>query len=197
MFSRGIVVHPSMASRDVFGCSATMMKDKFMPLFLEKGYIVCKYNDAPVNVTDAKLVHGNIDGIEGAHDVLTVLHDLHPRLAVPSKSVCREMLGMVYREMLDHDESWQALRGLHVNDWKETMVRRIRSLCRIAQQGLCKQKQPKWVKELPFNTKEVDTTEVKTETDDKDKAELKCDKDKAEFTFGFDDELMLPWRKWV
>ena len=189
--------HPSMAARDVFACSAAEMKDKFMPLFLEKGYIVCKYNDAPVNVTDAKLVHGSIDGIEGVHDVLTVLQACHPNLAVPSKSVCREMLGMVYKEMMDHDQSWQSLRGLHVNDWKETMVRRIRSLCRIAQQGLCKQKQPKWVKELPFNTKEVDTTEVKTETDDKDKAELKCDKDKAEFTFGFDDELMLPWRKWV
>ena len=188
--------HPSMAARDVFACSAAEMKDKFMPLFLEKGYIVCKYSDEPTKVTDAKLVHGATDGIEGAHDVLTVLHDLHPNLAVPSKSTCRDMLGMVYKEMYEH-ESWKTLRGLHVNDWKETMVRRIRSLCRIAQQGLCKQKQPKWVKELPFNTKEVDTTEVKTETDDKDKAELKCDKDKAEFTFGFDDELMLPWRKWV
>jgi hypothetical protein len=137
----------------------------------------------------AKALHGE-NGVEGAEDVLKAYHATQKNMATPPKSVLVEALKIVRKELVDTPE-WSSLKPTEVDDWDETISRRIRNSIRAVSQAMHKRSRPKWLSKLPWA---LDTcAETQQELDEEDEFELEEVNDL--FEYGVSDEFMLPYRR--
>jgi hypothetical protein len=90
--------------------------------------------------------------------MLSMLFSLHPGLSF-QKAKVKDALLLVYQaQKKEHPNSDRfSLTKSELEDWVETIQRRVRNLCRVVSQGMLKSPSAPWVRRLPWN-RECDDT---------------------------------------
>jgi len=172
------------------------------PIVVARGRSFCTYADESKRLTDAKLVHGQ-HGVEGHHSLLAALNGLQENL-VFKKSTVEEAMDLIFEK---HGKSFGRMTEGERADWKETLTRRLRNLCRAVSQGDCKSRNAAWVKALPWHAASGTDHEepgvaakpqaavLETTPPPQKRSRISCKTTAGdEFKFGFDNEVMLPYR---
>jgi len=132
--------------------------------------------------------------------LLAALHGLQENL-VFKKTTVEEALDLILEK---HGKSWGRMTETERIDWKETLTRRLRNLCRAVSQGECKTRNATWVKALPWHaangTEEPgiaakpEAANLETTPPPQKRSRMSPTTAGDEFKFGFDNEVMLPYR---
>ncbi len=177
-----------------FSGSADDLYAVLKPFVIKQGVSFCRYADESKTVTAGKLQRG-LDGVEGHHDLLAALKKLQSNLSFPQTTV-KGSLDLIHER---HGQKWRMTSTEHA-DWKETLARRIRNLCRAVAQGELKSASSKWVRSLPWNAALDEVGDASTPSTSKRANESRpkiTGKSKdadTSTTYGFDKELHLPYR---
>jgi hypothetical protein len=167
-----------------FGGTADELYEILKKCASENGASFCRYRDESAIVTEAKLVHGD-DGVEGHLGLLTELHSLQANLSF-TKVLVDEALGKIFADFKDE---WKMKNG-DLDDWRVTLQRRIRNLCRCVSQGGVKSAGAQWVKNLPWNLSSgAPASSAASSVPVKKKPAIE-----VPYKYEFDMELLLPVR---
>ena len=162
----------------------------------------------------ARLIVQGRDGVAGHHKLLAKLHNVQPNLSFPKRRVL-SALDLVYREHRKR-EGW-AMSKSEAEDWRVTICRRIRCLCRVVAQGQLKSSRSGWVAALPWRASETKSaeegsthawktavpapskkaTQKHTPSHAQQTAKRTRINEKSHgdtYEYGFDTETQLPWR---
>jgi hypothetical protein len=119
------------------------------------GPSLCRYGDESPQTTKAKLLVKGPKGIEGSIKLLELLHDIQPNLSF-CKNQTKAALHLVYENQLAAERSaktggWASrMTATDLDDWVETLQRRIRNLCRVTSQAVIKNN-ASWLSMLPWH----------------------------------------------
>ena len=170
------------------------------------GVTLCRYRDESARTNDARLHTGpdedGIDsGIESCVDLVKVLHRVKPDLVFAKETLKRalESVQQIMAKKLPRSE-W-AITGPVLQDWLETIQRRIRNCCRALRQNWPSshvEQHPDWIKSftwlLPARQSPAWTTNVlKKPSASEVKVEASAGDDEP--LYGFFRTSMLPFRK--
>jgi hypothetical protein len=109
------------------------------------GFVI--YEDENVNPSKATVVRGT-NGIDANLDFLNLVHSEQPKMAFTKKQV---------EKILDLTAKINKLKfktTAERKDWKETITKRWRNICRVVSSAEAKKKKPKWTSILPWNKAE-------------------------------------------
>jgi len=174
---------------------AQAIAEALEPLASAKGPAFVRYEDESKNTIKARLVHGPL-GVEGHHEILNRLHSIQPNLAFTRSTI----LGALDRIHEAHKASWR-MSSSECSDWRETLTRRIRNMCRAVHQGASKRPSAPWVRALPWCRDDVgdadhlepkapQSEEAKDASEAKGPTTERCQGPRAYF----DAEVLLPYR---
>ena len=122
------------------------------PIVERKGCSFIQY-DAAETVEASKLM---IKEISEAHDVLSALYSIFPKLSFKRAQV--EKVSKILRKC--HGKKW-ALTGVQIADWDQVIPRRLMNIAYQVKTNQSKnKKQPPWVKQLPWNLAKATNTIV-------------------------------------
>jgi hypothetical protein len=149
-----------------------------------EGPSICRYGDESEKTAKAKLILKGSKGIFGNLKLLEALQKLQGNLSfakVPMKSALKE----VYEKKLAQERAagtggWATrMTPKEVEDWVETLQRRIRNMCRVTSQAIIKQNAV-WLAELPWYKGGGANEELDGEESDEEEAKDKDSEVEAE-----------------
>jgi hypothetical protein len=169
--------------------SAEDLARALRPFVAKRGVSFCTYACEAMRPGYSKLVHGDA-GIEGQTELLALLRSLSVNLAFPRSTMLRA-LKILQKELRSSSPSWNMDKA-QISDWAETLQRRIRNCCRQCMQGELKSAKSAWVQALPWRV----APQSRRVSCKRPAAALETPK-ATEYTYGWNTELMLPWRRSV
>ena len=176
-------------SRDIFNGSIDSIVDVLVQFAKEDNVTICGYKDEAKTTSKAKVVHGK-RGVVAQANVPAALRSLQENLAFRKKDI-KKACKKTHKRMRKNTSAkspWNEMSEQEISDWVETHVRRIRSINRIISQNENKKKRPPWVEELPWHKSNPIVV------GDQPKIVRAETLDNNSVRYGFNDELMLPWR---
>ena len=124
------------AARSVFAGDASDIADDLKEF--ATGVSFCTYPDESPVVTKAKLTP---EAVAPHHDILIALQQLQPNLSFPKLTLESAM------RLIASRRGWK-MSGKTLEDWEETLTRRVRNMCRVVGQALAKGPIPTWLEPL-------------------------------------------------
>ena len=169
-------------SREHYRGDAAKLTEALMEFATKDGPSFIKYADEQKATAQAKLLHGK-SGVEGHYEVLSRLKALQCNLSFTRAAV----LSSLDEVLATHRQNWR-MNSAEAMDWRETIARRLRNMCRAVSQGESKRPGSSWVQQLPWRCAQA---EPQTSASAKKADDNQADDGKVAF---FDREVLLPWR---
>ena len=118
---------------------------RLMPLAISRGKSLCRYPCETEKIEDAKVI---AKAMQAEDDLILALYDENNAMAYTKKQM-EQGLQIVLNE---RQKTWK-MSDVECADWKETMCRRIRNMCRCISQKLSNKRirtKPRWLQTLNF-----------------------------------------------
>ena len=192
-------------------CFVDLLAAELIKIGSEKGPSLCRYEDHSSNTNKARLVLSDINGVESCYELLGRIQKIMPQLVI-TKTCLKDALFLTQENLAKKRPEFWKMDGEELDDWCETLQRRIRNCLRVVRQGIQRSPAEKWVVGLPWigasaaqkkRAKDPETVVAEQPTKKRKKMKKKTpvvEKKKTpvvDYTYGFLQKNMLPFRQKV